>query len=111
MSELKKNLKQKVQNSIVLKQKLNEEQIQKFLDKVLTLPEEWQEALIKKFTEEETFFEEQKKKQVEIINQYKKELEEEMDKFKKDVRVELENQEDQKDEKIKNELLWELNKI
>ena len=111
MSELKKILKQKVENSIVLKQKLNEEQIQKFLDKVLTLPEEWQLALIKKFTEEEIFFEEQKKKQIEIINQYKKELEEEMDKFKKDVRVELENQEDQKDEKIKNELLWELNKI
>ena len=111
MSELTKILQQKVKNSIVLKQKLTKDQIQKFLNKVLTLPEEWQKILIEKFTEEEKFFEEQKKKQVELINNYSKELAEEMEKFKKEVRIELENEENKKDEKIEDELLLELNKI
>jgi len=111
MSELEKILKEKVENSIVLKKKLNKEQIQKFLNKVLKLPEEWQMALIEKFEEEERFFEEQKRKQIEIIKEYKEELEEEMRKFKKDIRVEMENQENKKDEKIEEELLNKLEVI
>lgn len=40
MTEIQKKLLEKIKNSPVLKQKLTEEQIQKFVKKVFELPEE-----------------------------------------------------------------------
>jgi len=108
MKDLQKILKDKIEKSIILKKKLTDKQIEKFLKKALELPREWQKTLVERLTKDEWFFEKQREEQIKIVSEYNKKQDEELEKFNKIVRFEKEKQEWEKDIEIENRLINEL---
>ena len=82
-----KKLEDLIRNSFVLKSKLNDDQIEKFVQKALSIPTEGQEELILQLENENNVLEENQKKLVmkdlQALHDYKAKTEKIVSKFKK----------------------------
>lgn len=97
-----------VRNSVVLKTKLTDEQIQKFVDKVQTMDFQTQEKLAEKFEEDAKKIEKENQKNLEKLKKYSDEVFHEARKIKKEIVWEIEEIEHEDADLMLEEMLKEI---
>lgn len=104
-----------IRNSVVLKSKLNDVQLQRFIESAMTLPEEGQEELLAALKEESKEVDERKntrsERLIKILHEYNDEVKKELKTFERVTYKKAEDQFEKDEEKDEEELLKELDNI